>query len=114
MRGTFRAPSGRAGTMTGSMRLYRLILTSGRLGAIAVFTGELLDADGSKVGIGSRRTIVPAEIVRSARGLSVTIGPLDVDLLGLTVALEAVTLEMGSGAPGESGEFGRGLESVPS
>jgi hypothetical protein len=97
--------------MTGSMRIYRLVLASGRLAALAVFTGELLDADGSKVGVGSRRTVVPADINRSGSGTSVSIGRHDVDLLGLTVTLDAVTLEVGSGPPGE---FGRGLESVPS
>jgi hypothetical protein len=100
--------------MTGSMRLYRLVLASGRLSAIAVFTGELFDADGSKVGVGSRRSLVPVEIVHSGSGTSVSILALEVDLLGLTVSIEPFTVELGAGRPEESREFGRGLEGIPS
>lgn len=110
--GTFQSPSGRPGRMTGLMRLHRLVLAPGRLRAIVVFTGELFDADGSRVGVGSRRTIVLAEIVRSASGISVSIGPVDVDLLGLAVSVEAFTLEMGSAVPVQGGEFDRRLESI--
>ena len=114
MRGTFQAPSGRPGTMTGSMRLHRLVLESGRLRAIGVFTGELFDADGSRVGVGSRRTIVPVDIFRSASGISVSIGPLDVDLLGLAVSVEAFSMELGTAVPVQGGEFDRRLESITS
>ena len=70
--GKFRAPSGRPGLMTGSMRLHRLVLASGQLRAIVVFTGELVDVDGSRVGVGSRRALVSAEFVRSPSGISPT------------------------------------------
>jgi len=98
-RGTFRAPNGRLGTMSGSMRLHRLALVSGRVRAVGVFTGELFDSDGSSVGVGSRRTVAPADVVRSAAGISVTVGPLDVDLLGLAVSVEEFTLELGTTLP---------------
>jgi hypothetical protein len=107
MRGTFRAPSGRWGTMSGLMRLHRLVLESGRLRAVAVFTGELLDADGSRVGVGSRRAIVPAELIRSATEILVSIGPLDVDLMGLAVSVEGFSMEMGSDVPIQGGECGQ-------
>lgn len=110
--GTFRAPSGRQGAMTGSMRLDRLVLASGRLRAIAVFTGELVDADGSRVGVGSRRAVAPADIVRSANGMSLSIGPLDVDLLGLVVSVEAFTVEMRTAEHVKDGEPDRGLASI--
>jgi len=110
--GIFRAPSGRPGAMTGSMRLRRLLVGSGPLRALVVFTGELVDADGSRVGVGSRRAVVPAEVTRSANGISLSIGPLDVDLLGLTVRIDAFTLEMGTADLIQSGELDRRLEGV--
>jgi hypothetical protein len=96
--------------MTGSMRLHRLVLASGRLRAIVVFTGDLFDADDSHVGVGSRRMVVSAEIVRSASGITVTIGPLEVNLLGLTISVEAVTMEMGTAVAGQGAEDDARLE----
>ena len=49
IRGSFSAPSGGPGTMSGSMRLHRLVLVSGRVRAVGVFTGELFDRDGSRI-----------------------------------------------------------------
>jgi hypothetical protein len=100
--------------MSGLVRLHRLVLESGRLRAIAVFTGELLDSDGSRVGVGSRRTSIPADVVRSATGIAMSSGPLDVDLLGLAVHVEAFSLEMAPPATVhgvDSGERPRGLTS---
>ena len=37
-----------------------------------------------------------ADVVRSAAGISVTVGPLDVDLLGLAVSVEKFTMELGT------------------
>jgi hypothetical protein len=100
--------------MTGSMRLYRLVLASGRLSAIGVVTGELFDADGSKVGVGSRRSLVPVEIDQSESGTSASVGALEVDLLGLTVSIEPFTVDLAAARPEESRQFGRGLEGIPS
>jgi hypothetical protein len=94
--GTFTSPSGRVGTMTGCLRLDRFIVVSGRLCAAGVFAGELLDADGTTIGWGSRRKTAPAEIVRGLRGATAVIGPVDVDLLGLTVSVPAFTLNTGA------------------
>jgi hypothetical protein len=80
--------------MTGCLRLDRFIVVSDRLCAAGVFAGELLDADGTTIGWGSRRKTAPAEIVRGRRGITAVIGPVDVDLLGLTVRVPAFTLDM--------------------
>jgi hypothetical protein len=85
--------------MSGVMRLHRLLIAAGRLRAVVFFTGELLDSDGSRVGVGSRRAVVPAEIVRSSSGIVVSVGPVEVDLIGLTVSVEASTMAMGSVVP---------------
>jgi hypothetical protein len=81
--------------MTGSLRLERFHVISDRLYAAGVFTGELLDSDGTTIGVGSRRRTVPAEIARSLHDMAVVIGPVDVDLLGLTVSIPAFTMDTG-------------------
>ena len=95
--GTFRSPRGGLGTMTGWMRLDRFQVVSDRLCAAGVFTGELLDSEGTTLGVCSRRRTVPAEITRSLQDqdMAVVIGPVDVDLLGLTVSIPAFTMDTG-------------------
>ena len=114
IRGTFQAPSGRPGTMTGLLRLHRLVQRGDRLQGIVFFTGDLSDGDGSHVGVASRRMIVSAEIVRSASGIHVSIGPLEVDLLGFAVSVEAVTMQLGTAVPGEGSETDSARESARS
>jgi len=91
--GTFRSPTGGAGTMTGWYRLGRFIAVSDKLYATGVFTGELLDADGTVVGVGSRRQSAAVDITRGVQGLMALIGPVDVDLLGLTVRVGTFAVE---------------------
>jgi hypothetical protein len=93
--GTFHSPSGGFGGMNGSLRLERFHVISDRLFAAGVFTGELVDSDGTTIGVGSRRRTVPAEIASSLHGMAVVIGPVDVDLLGLTVSIPAFTMDTG-------------------
>ena len=92
IQGTFRSPSGGRGTMTGWLRLERFHVISDRLCAAGVFTGELVDSKGTTIGVGSRRRTVPVEIARSLHDMAVVIGPVDVDLLGLTVSIPAFTV----------------------
>ena len=92
--GSFRSPSGRVGTFTGCYRLERLVsrsgARSGEMAAAGVFTGELTDADGSRIGIGSRRQTAVVEFVASGASLDVRLGPLDVNLLGFLVRVDAM------------------------
>jgi len=100
--GTFPSPSGRVGTMTGCLRLDRFVVVSDRLCAAGVFAGQLLDADGTTIGWGSRRKTAPAEIVCGLRGATAVIGPVDVNLLGLTVSVLAFTIDSGARLRGSS------------
>jgi hypothetical protein len=104
--GSFRSPSGRVGSMTGWMRLGRFVTTSGGLRVSGVFAGELVDADGSLVGWGSRRAVAPAEVVRAeiasvgivqseGSEACVEVGSVDVDLLGFCVHVEPFSLGVG-------------------
>ena len=95
VQGTFRSPSGRAGTMRGWMRFGRFVTAGGQLCAAGVITGELIDADGSVVGVGSRRRLAPAVIVPNGDTLVAEIGPVDVDLLGLRVHLPSFVVPLG-------------------
>lgn len=92
--GALGSPSGRAGTFVGSYRLERCLSQHGQLAAAGVFTGELTDVDGSRIGIGARRVTVVACLVTTATGLLVQVGPLDVDLLGLVVGMGEVSVDV--------------------
>jgi hypothetical protein len=82
--------------MTGCLRLDRFIMVSDQLCASGVFAGELLDADGTTIGWGSRRKACPAEIVRGLREATAMIGPVDVDLMGMTVSVAAFSIHTGA------------------
>jgi hypothetical protein len=81
------------GTMTGSLRLDRFVMAADGLYAAGVFTGELIDADGTPIGMGSCRKAVPAAISRGGAGIVAAIGPVDVDLLGLVVTICPFSVE---------------------
>jgi hypothetical protein len=81
--------------MSGSVRVERIIDLPDRTTMDAVFTGHLIDADGIPIGVGSRRRQVPATLVRDADGTWLSVEPLQVDLLGLTVSVPAFTVATG-------------------
>lgn len=92
--GSFDSPSGRGGTFLGSYRLERCLSPFGLLAAAGVFTGRLTDADGSRIGIGARRTTVAVEVVTIGTRLLVQIGPLDVNLLGFLVGVDELSVDV--------------------
>jgi len=77
--------------MTGTLRLQRLSVTAQGTSVEGVFTGELFDADGSRVGTGSRRQSVPAGVGGPDDG-SVTIGPVDIDLMGFVISVPPISV----------------------
>ena len=89
--GTFPSPSGRSGTMTGWLRVERLRLDREHSSVEGVFTGELVDADGQRIGSCSRRHSAPARTGESDDD-PITVGPVDVDLMGLVVSVPAVSV----------------------
>jgi hypothetical protein len=91
--GSFGSPSGRLGTLTGSYRLERFEWGAGRLMAAGVFIGVLVDADGTRVGLAARRHTSPVDVVAAGhRGLVVLIRPVQVDLLGFLVTMDATSI----------------------
>jgi len=85
--------------MSGWFRLGRFIAVSDRLYAVGVFSGELLDENGSWVGTGSRRQTAPADITPTPHGLLALIGPVSLDLLGLSVNVGPFSVDARRGAP---------------
>lgn len=94
VKGAFNAPSGRAGTFTGSYRLEHCVSLMGQLAVAGVLTGRLTDADGSEVGICARRTIVAAKAEATGTAVCVQLVPLDVDLLGLLVSVPEISVDV--------------------
>ena len=92
--GTFQAPSGGLGLFTGTYRLERLLDEHGQLAAAGVFTGTLHDAAGDPVGTGSRRLTCAAVVSADATVYEVRLGPVDVNLLGLMVAVDEFGVAM--------------------
>jgi hypothetical protein len=92
--GTFQAPSGRAGSFTGTYRLERFVSQFGQLAAAGGFTGELLDADGGHIGFGSRRHTAAVEVMAGPTQLLAELGPLAVNLLGFLVQVGEVTVDV--------------------
>ena len=64
-----------------------------------VFAGELCDADGTRIGVGSCRRTAPAEIQHGPEGTAAAIGPVDVQLLGLTVNVPVFTIGIRAAVP---------------
>lgn len=90
--GTFASPTGSAGTFTGSYRLERLLDQFDHPAAAGVFTGELVDAEGRRIGVGSRRHTAAVQLFADAgAGTSeARMGPLAVNLLGFMVSVDEI------------------------
>ena len=93
--GSFSSPSGRSGAFTGSYRLERFVPRCGHLAAAGVFTGQLIDAEGSRIGNGARRQTAAVKELVSGNPLLIRIGPLNVDLLGFLVTVDELSVDLG-------------------
>ncbi|MEO7268093.1 MAG: hypothetical protein ABIW49_02675 [Knoellia sp.] len=83
--GVFRSPRGRTGTMTGHLRLQRIVIVPRGAFVTGVFTGELREPDGTLIGVDSRRCTVPADLRRDDDGLEAVIRPMQLDLMGIAI-----------------------------
>ena len=92
--GRFASPGGGHGGFTGTYRLERLVDQYGQTAAAGVFTGELIGADGERVGLASRRHVAAAEVTDGPNDRSLGLGPVDVNLLGFLVTVEAFTVAL--------------------
>lgn len=70
---------------------------NGELVAVGDFTGTVTDAAGAVVAEGTQEVALPVDLDASSGSceiLSLVLGPLDLDLLGLEVFLDTVTLDI--------------------
>ena len=93
LEGTFRSPRGRLGYMVGALRVNRLVIAPRGTFVTGVFTGELRDADDSLVGVDTRRATVAADLVRQGTGYLPVLRPFQLDLMGITVDVDATTID---------------------
>lgn len=112
VRGTFSSPSGAAGIFVGCYRLERIVDQYGQPSAAGVFTGELVDAAGQRVGMGSRRHTAAVELVGEPDACVARLGPVDVNVLGFVVAMEEVTVAVPRDLPLAEAEPGMPLSSA--
>jgi hypothetical protein len=116
--GTFCSPSGRVGNFTGAFRLERFVSRRGGIAAAGVFSGELTDADGSRIGMGSRRCIAAVEVIAGRTALLARLGPVDVNLLGFRVTMAEVTVDVTRSSAdirrgSRAGKPCQGLDQIP-
>lgn len=97
--GTLRSPRGRVGRMEGSLRVRRLVILACGTFVSGVVTGRLYDADGSLVGLGTRRATLAADLVRDGDGYLPVLKAFDIDLMGLPVHVPATPMGLAH-APG--------------
>ena len=106
MRSNVKGTFGRNGVVTGSFKPARFVQDNGRLMAIGTLTATLTRASGKVVGTDSMRVKLPVKsgegtsLARTSDGgaacdiLSLVLGPLDLDILGLRVQLNRVVLNI--------------------
>lgn len=107
IRGVFRSPRGRSGTMSGHLRLLGLVILPHDAFINGVFTGELREPDGMLIGVDSRRATVPADLEREEGCLRPVVRPLQLDLLGITINVQPFVIEPALAFPRAENRTGR-------
>jgi hypothetical protein len=81
-------------TFAGTFTLQRFITQDGQLAAVGTLTGTLTDALGTVLGTVDQQVILPLTASGTCQILHLTLGPLDLNLLGLQVHLNQVVLDI--------------------
>ena len=85
----------------GFLRVHRLVIIPRGTFVTGVFTGELRDHDGSLVGVDTRRATIAADLVRQGEGYLPVLRPFQLDLMGITVDVDATTIDPAMAPPAE-------------
>ena len=80
------------GTVAGIFEITRFANQNGQIVALGTLTATVTDAAGVVVGTATRSIALPVAITGTCEILHLTLGPLDLDLLGLVVHLDQVVL----------------------
>ena len=81
------------GTVAGVFEITRFVARDGQIVALGTFTGSVTDAAGA-VTNGTQSLALPVAITGTCEILHLTLGPLDLNLLGLMVHLDQVVLNI--------------------
>jgi len=92
--GTFTDALGGVGTFTGTYTINRAAQSGGALQAVGTISGTATDSTGATVGTVSQAAVVPLQVTGTCDILHLTLGPLDLNLLGLVVHLDQVVLDI--------------------
>jgi hypothetical protein len=99
------------GTFTGQLAINSFQVVDGQLRAVGTLTGRLTDTAGNLLGTIATAVSVPVAGTGSCSILHLTLGPLDLDLLGLQVHLDQVVLDI-TAQPGPGNLLGNLLCSI--
>src|SRR5205823_4908934 len=90
-----------AGTFVGTFTVQSIRVVNGRLAAVGTLTGTLTDLLGNVIGTVTETVTIPLAVSGTCDILHLTLGPVDLSLLGLNVHLNQVVLDISaSAAPG--------------
>jgi hypothetical protein len=99
------------GGFSGTLTVTRFDVVNGVLSAVADLTGDVLSPTGGIVGPASQSLTLPVQVSASCTILTLTLGPLDLNLLGLMVHLNQVVLNI-TAVPGAGNLLGNLLCAV--
>jgi hypothetical protein len=83
------------GAVDGTFDVERFVVQGGALQAVGTFTGTITDEAGNVLAEGSQSVTLPVDVQQSDGSceiLNLVLGPLNLNLLGLEVFLDTVTL----------------------
>ena len=93
--GTFTDALGGTGTFVGTLTINRAAKSGGGLAAVGTVTGTATDSAGAVVGsVTNQAVTAPLQVTGTCDILHLTLGPLDLNLLGLVVHLDQVVLDV--------------------
>lgn len=92
--GTFIDALNGTGTFAGTFTPTRVVNQGGSLAAVGTLTGTLTSSVGAVLGTVTQAVSVPLQVTGSCQILHLDLGPLDLNLLGLTVHLNEVVLDI--------------------
>jgi hypothetical protein len=88
------SPVGSAATFTGEYRLEAFRWGPGKLLADGIFTGRLVDDEGRRIAVGSRRHSARVSLISTPDVFQAGLGPLAVDIMGFVVAVDEFRVDL--------------------
>jgi len=92
--GTFTDALGGTGTFSGVYELTGFTVQNGQVAAVGTFTGTLTDSVGNVVGVVSQTLTSLVTVTGTCTILDLTIGPIDLNLLGLVVHTDTIHIDI--------------------